>query len=152
MVIIKLSDILPYQASIDWMTQEILNRHRQGETKTGVPNPTLETMCRLVHKAAGSITSNVARRAFKNTGLTLAIDGSEDDQLSPNLSELLRRFGEDPVPRFDFRGNFFSRDEIRHTRPSIWKIFRTLCSETSKGKEEEFQPEPVIQAMKKDQK
>ena len=77
------------KASTDWMIEEIIERHRDGETTSGVPNPSLPTICELVAKAAASIMPNVQRRAFKHTGLTLATDGSEDCQeLSRNLKEL----------------------------------------------------------------
>jgi hypothetical protein len=134
------------------MTEEILSRHRRGETKNGIPNPSLEQMCSLVFKAASFITPNVQRRSFEHTGLTLAVDGGEDNKLSPELSDLFRRFGEDPVPRADFRPHFYSQEEISESRPSIAKIFRNLCIEGAKAKEEDFQREPVLQNPKKPQR
>ena len=134
------------------MTTEIVQRHRDGEMVTGVPNPSLTTICELVARAAKSITPAVQRRAFEHTGLTLSIDGSEDHKLSRNLRDLLARHHEDPVPRADFRLRFFSETEIRHEQPSIAKIFRVLAADGAKAKEEEFHREPVIHKMKTDQK
>ena len=137
---------------MDWMAREIIERHRNGEMKTGVPNPSLETMCTLVAKAAASITPSVQRRAFRNTGLTLATDGSEDRELSRNLSDLLTRFGQDPTPGPNFSSQFFSQEEIRAHPPSLGKIFRVLCADATKAKEEEFQRVAVFHKMKKDQR
>ena len=72
------------------MIGEILNRHRDGTLEGGIPNPSLGDICQLVSKAAASITPNVQRRAFTNTGLTLPVDGSEDGALSPELKKLFR--------------------------------------------------------------
>ena len=81
---------------MDWMAREIIERHRNGEMKNGVPNPSLETVCILVAKAAAAITPSVQRRAFQNTGLTLPVDGSQDKQLSKNLSQLLTKYSQIP--------------------------------------------------------
>jgi hypothetical protein len=134
------------------MTEEIITRHRNGDTKNGVPNPSLETMCMLVAKAAAAITPNVQRRAFQHTGLTLAIDGSEDNQLSPNLTALLQQHHEDPVPRPHDLPRFISEEEIRFIQPIISKIFHVLCADASKAKTEEFDKEPVLHKMRKDLK
>ena len=138
---------------MDWMAHEIIDRHRNGEMKSGVPNPSLETVCTLVAKAAASITPKVQRRAFRNTGLTLATDGSEDEkELSANLSDLLKKFHQDPVPGDDFSRSFFSREEIRHQPPTLGKVFRVLCADAAKMKEEEFSRIAVLHKMKKDQR
>ena len=137
---------------MDWMTEEIVNRHRNGETHNGIPNPSLETVCELVSRAAKAITPKVQRRAFRNTGVTLASDGSEDQELSANLAELLRHHQQDPTPRADFSAKFFNRQEIRFNQPTIAKIFKTLCADAAKLKEEEFQRNPIVHKMKKNQR
>ena len=137
---------------MDWMAREIVDRHRNGEMQNGVPNPSLPVFCALVAKATDAITPKVQSRAFKNTGLTLAINGSEDDMLSKPLKELLQKFHLDPVPRRDFSASFFNREEIRIRLPSLGKIFRILCADASKGKEEEFQRTAVLHKMRKDQR
>ena len=137
---------------MDWMAEEIVSRHRNGEMKSGVPNPSLPVMCTLVAKAAASITPKVQQRAFKNTGLTLAIDGSEDHLLAKNNLDFLRQHNQDPVPSAAFSTQFFNREEIRTHSPSIAKIFNILCANASKAKEEEFQRTPTIHKMKKDQR
>ena len=133
------------------MAQEILARHRQGETRDGIPNPSLETMCHLISKAANFITPKVQSGAFTNTGRTLATDGSKDHKLLRELSELFNCFEEDPVPREDFRPHFSNQEEIGHSRPSVAKIFRNLCTEAAKIKEEEFKKDPVMHNPKEDQ-
>ena len=137
---------------MDWMAEEIISRHRNGEMRSGVPNPSLPTMCTLVAKAVASITPKVQQRAFKNTGLTLAIDGSEDHLLSKNNLDFLRQHNQDPVPRADFSPQFFNREEIRSHPPCIVKIFKILCADASKAKEEEFQRTPTIHKMRKNQR
>ena len=137
---------------MDWMTREIVERHRNGETRNGVPNPSLETVCELVARAASAITPKVQRRAFRNTGLTLAPDGTEDSELCPNLATLLKQHNQDPVPRAEFTSKFFSRTEIRSVQPTIAKIFKVLCADAEKGKVEEFQRVPILHKMKTDQK
>ena len=72
------------------MIEEIISRHRDGILEDGVPNPTLEVVCGLVAKAAKAITPAVQRRAFRNTGVTLAVDGSEDDDMCPSLKDLFQ--------------------------------------------------------------
>ena len=57
----------------------------------------LEVICELVAKAATAITPNVQRRAFRNTGLTLAVDGSEDKKLSVSLKSLFSQQNVDAV-------------------------------------------------------
>ena len=135
---------------MDWMTEEIITRHRKGMTQGGIPNPTLETMCRLVAKAAASITPNVQRRAFKHTGLTLATDGSEDDQLSHNLRNLLQKYNQDPVPRPHDLPRFLSEEEIYFRETKIAKIFKGLCADAAKAKTETFDKTPVAHKMKTD--
>ena len=130
------------------MTEEIVERHRRGEMKNGVPNPSLEAICRLVAKAAASITPNVQRRAFQHTGLTLATDGSEDSQLSRSLTELLQTHHQDPIPRPHDLPRFLSLVEIRFEQPSIKNIFKNLCADASKAKEELFNVIPVVHKMK----
>ena len=137
---------------MDWMAEEIVSRHRNGEMRSGVPNPSLSTMCTLVAKAVSSITPKVQQRAFKNTGLTLAIDGSEDHLLSKNNLDFLRQHNQDPVPRASFSSQFFNHEEIRTNPPSIAKIFKILSADASKAKEEEFQRIPIIHKMKRDQR
>ena len=137
---------------MDWMAREIIDRHRNGEMHTGVPNPSLPVLCSLVAKAADAITPSVQRRAFMNTGLTNATNGSEDNLLSKSLSELLQKYHQDPVPRRDFSSFFYNREEIRIRLPSLGKLFRILCADASKAKEEEFQRVPIIHKMKKDQR
>ena len=134
------------------MTQALIERHRSGDTKNGIPNPSLDAICRLVAKAATAITPNVQRRAFRHTGLTLATDGSEDDQLSRSLSDLLQKHHQDPVPRPLDLPRFISLNEIRFHQPSIEKIFKIFCADASKAKNEDFYPVPVIHKMKKDLK
>ena len=140
------------QASLDWMTAEIVDRHRKGEMQSGVPNPSLSKICELVSRAASAITPAVQRRAFENTGLTLKVDGSEDHKLSGSLRLLLSQHHQDPVPRADFLGKFFSRQEIRCEQPTISKIFKVLCADAAKAKEEEFCRTPILRKMKSDQK
>ena len=140
------------QASLDWMTTEIVQRHRDGDMKSGVPNPSLTKICELVSRAACSITPAVQRRAFENTGLTLKTDGSEDHKLSNSLRQLLSDHHQDPVPRGDFISYFFNRHEIRYEHPSIAKIFKVLGADAAKAKEEDFQRIPVAHKMKTDQK
>ena len=137
---------------MDWMANEIFTRHRNGEMRSGVPNPSLSTMCVLVAKAAAAITPKVQARAFKNTGLTLALDGSEDHLLSPNNKEFLRQHQQDPVPRAEFSSRFFNREEIRINPPSIARVFKILCADAAKAKEDEFSRIPTIHKMKKDQR
>lgn len=140
---------------MDWMTREIVERHRRGETRNGVPNPSLETVCELVSRATASITPRVQRRAFRHTGLTLAPDGSEDLEksgLSKNLAELLRSQKQCPVPDAEFSKRFFSRQVIRSTQPTLTKVFRVLCADAARVKVEEFQRTPVIHKMRKDQR
>ena len=134
------------------MTTEIVQRHRDGDMKSGVPNPSLTKICELVSRAACAITPAVQRRAFENTGLTLKTDGSEDHKLSNSLRQLLSDHHQDPVPRLDFTNRFFSQQEIRYEHPSIAKVFKILCADAAKAKEEEFQRTPVIHKMKSDQK
>ena len=107
-------------------------------------------MCRLVAKAAASITPNVQRRAFKHTGLTLAPDGSEDDQLSYNLRNLLQKYHQDPVPRPHDLPKFIAEEEIRIRERKIAKIFKILCADASKAKTENFDKTPVLHKMKTD--
>ena len=134
------------------MTAEIVDRHRNGQMQSGVPNPSLTKICELVSRAANAITPAVQRRAFENTGLTLKIDGSEDHKLSSSLRLLLFQHHQDPVPRADFVGRFFSQNEIRFEQPTIAKIFKVLCADATKAKEEEFHRTPTIHKMKTDQK
>ena len=135
------------------MTAEIVDRHRKGEMQTGVPNPSLTTICELVSRAACAITPAVQRRAFENTGLTLKVDGSEDHKLSSSLRLLLSQHHQDPIPREDFFERFFSRHEIRCERqPFMSKIFKVLCADAAKAKEEEFCRTPIVRKMKLDQK
>ena len=123
------------------MIKEILERHGNGTLEMGIPNPTLEVVCQLLSKAAAHITPNVQKRSFKNTGLTVAVDGSEDDQLSPNLKKLLRDHGLDLVVRLEDEARFINTQPIT-TTPTIAKIFQVLCGNAEKAKEEEFCPEP----------
>ena len=125
------------------MIGEILHRHQNGTLEGGIPNPSLEVMCQLVYKAAACITPKVQRRAFRNTGLTLPVDGSEDNELSPELKKLFGEYGQDLVLRPEDLARFSSAEAIP-TRPSIGKIFKVLCSDAQslKLKEEEFKAFP----------
>ena len=106
------------------MINEILERHRNGTLSSGVPNPTLEVVCQLLSKAAAAVTPNVQRRAFKNTGLTVAVDGSEDEELSANLKKLFRDHGQDLVVRPEDEARFSS------TQPLTTKVGLSSKRET----------------------
>jgi hypothetical protein len=134
---------------MDWMISEIVNRHRDGNLKDGVPNPTLEMICQLVAKAATAITPNVQRRAFRNTGLTLAVDGSEDNQLSPSLKSLFSKHNEDAILRHDSFTDYLSRSIISAKRPTIAKIFQVLFDDFELMKPEDFSVEPTASSRKK---
>lgn len=136
------------------MIGQILQRHRMGNLSDGIPNPTLEQMCELVSRAAAFITPAVQRKAFKQTGLTLATDGSQDDaELSPELKALLRKYNLDLVPTDEYVSTqFFSRTAIRYVdvEPSIQGVFKQLCADAAKAKFDEFFYEPTPTKVKKD--
>ena len=135
------------------MIRQILERHAKGELSAGIPNPSLQQVCELVAKAATYVTPNVQRKAFKQTGLTLATDGSEDEkELSSNLKDLLQNFKFDLVSRSeDVVTAFFSETKIQNREPpSIAKIFKTFCADAAKAKVEDFHREPILHKMKKD--
>ena len=111
-------------------------------------------MCQLVAKAAAYITPNVQRKAFKQTGISLATDGSEDaKELSRSLKDLLGKHNLDLVPKKeDLTTAFFAPTEIKNP-PSMTNIFKVLCADAGKSKKvEEFDKEPKIFAMKKSNK
>jgi hypothetical protein len=129
------------------MINEIVTRHRDGNIEEGVPNPSLEAVCSLVASAARDITPKVAKKAFRNTGLTLAIDGSEDEALSPSLKSLLANHNQDPKLREEDLARFSSPQPP--TPSPMAKIFQVLCGDATKLKKEDFQPEMVVSAKKK---
>ena len=120
------------------MIQEILRRHKEGVLDGGVPNPDLGVVCQLVSKAAMSITPNVQRKGFRSTGLTLAIDGSEDHDLSPELRKLLRDHGEDLTLRPEDISRFTS-PEPTEAKSKVAQVFEILCADALKAKEQEFE-------------
>ena len=130
------------------MIQEILRRHREGVLDGGVPNPSLETICQLVSKAAESITPNVQRSSFRNTGLTLPIDGSADHQLSPDFKTLLDNHGQDLSARPADIARF-SNPQPTETKSAIAQAFEILCADAQKAKQEEFSRFLVISSKKK---
>ena len=133
------------------MINQILKRHREGNLSDGIPNPSLEQICELVSRAAAFITPAVQQKAFKHTGLTLATDGSQDDQLSPELKALLSKFNLDLVPSEEqISTHFFSRTPIRHVEPSMTGVLKQLCADAQKAKTEEFFYEPTISKPKTD--
>ena len=106
------------------MINKILSRHREGNLAGGVPNPSLPVMCQLVGKAALAITPSLQRRSFRNTGVTLNVDGSEDDELSPNLKKLFHDHNQDLQLRPEDIERFRSQSA---SKPSVAKIFQQLC-------------------------
>lgn len=130
------------------MIGEILNRHRDGTLEGGIPNPSLGDICQLVSKAAASITPNVQRRAFTNTGLTLPVDGSEDGALSPELKKLFAEHGQDLLLRPDDLARF-SSTEPASSKPAVSKIFEVLCGDAQNFKQEEFSLKPKASLLLK---
>ena len=128
------------------MINEILGRHREGTLAGGVPNPSLPVMCQLVGKAALAITPNIQRRSFRNTGVTLNIDGSEDDELSPNLKKLFLDHNQDLLLRPEDIKRFTSQPA---NKPSFAKIFKQLCFDGKKEKPKEFFRFPIAAARMK---
>ena len=73
--------------------------HPQGEVTSGIPNPSLETMCQLVSKAVEHCTPARQAASFRRTGVSLPIDGSRDaEDMSFPLKDLLSEFGKSAVP------------------------------------------------------
>lgn len=130
------------------MIEEIISRHRDGILEDGVPNPTLEVVCGLVAKAAKAITPAVQRRAFRNTGVTLAVDGSEDDDMCPSLKDLFRKHDQDPQLHLEDLSRFMML-QPSPAKTAMPKIFEVLCGDASKLKTEEFSFEPVLAKKKK---
>lgn len=128
------------------MIKEILSRHREGNLAGGVPNPSVSVMCQLVGKAALAVTPSVQRRSFRNTGVTLNVDGSEDDELSPNLKKLFLDHNQDMQLRPEDIARFRSQPS---NKPSVAKIFKGLCFAGKKLKTEEFFHKPVAAARLK---
>ena len=137
-----------FQVCEDWLIKEILRQHAEGTLDGGVPNPSLEVICQLVGKAALSITPNVQRRAFKLTGVTLAVDGSEDHEMSNDLKKLLKDHGQDVTLRPEDVASFI-RNEEEVMKPTIPKIFQVLCVNAQKAKPEEFCLNPATARMQK---
>ena len=108
-------------------------------------------MERSIPKADSFCTPSVQRKAFKQTGITIATDGSEDDlELSKNLKALLGKFNESLVPTPQNKFELFSRMEPTFKPPvSMVGIFRILCAGAQKKNEQEFHREPVLYRMKK---
>ena len=131
------------------MIRKILNRHRDGTLDEGVPNPSLEVICELVAKAATSVTAKVQRKAFRLTGLTLPVDGSEDHDMSLELKKLLDDHGQDIQVHPEDLTCFSSTKEVA-TKPTMSKIFQTLFSDPKILKQEEFTRHP--KPKKKQQK
>ena len=120
------------------MINEILRRHKGGILDGGVPNPPLDVVCQLVGKATASITPNVQRKGFRNTGLTLAIDGSEDGDLSPDLRKLFKDHGQDLTVRDEDIARFNNPQPVEE-KSKVAQAFEILCADAAKAKEEEFE-------------
>ena len=134
------------------MIREILTRHRNGTLDVGVSNPSLEVICKLVAKAATSVTPNVQCKAFWLTGLTLPVDGSQDHELSPELKKLLDDHGQDIQVHPEDLARFSSTKEVA-TKPTISKIFQVLCGDAQKLKQEGFSRNPRASSqLKKEQR
>lgn len=129
------------------MINEIVSRHKDGILDNGVPNPSLDVVCSLVSKASNAITHAVQRRSFRDTGLTLAVDGSEDDELCPAVKDLFRKHNQDPKLYDGDLSRFMSHQEP--AKSTIPKVFEILCADASKLKTEEFFYEPVLAKKKK---
>ena len=136
-----------YQHTEDWMIDEIVSRHKDGILDNGVPNPSLDVVCGLVSKASKAITPAVQRRSFRDTGLTLAVDGSEDDELCPVVKDLFRKHNQDPKLYDGDLSHFMSPHEP--AKSAIPKVFQILCADAAKLPTEEFCMEPVLAKKKK---
>ena len=130
------------------MIQEILRRHREGVLDSGVPSLSLITVCQLVSKAAESITPNVQRRSFRNTGLMLPIDGSTNHELSSDFKKLHDNHGQDLTVRPEDIARF-NNPKPTETKSGIAQAFQILCADAQKAKQEEFDREPVYSSKKK---
>ena len=126
---------------MDWMLDQILRRHSQGTLDGGIPNPSLEEMCAMLARAGRKITCNVQRRSFQLTGVTVAVDGSEDHLMSPELKELLNDHGQDLQLRSEDLARFTTRPD-----QTISKVFQLLCGDAPKLQEEEFCLDPPMAA------
>ena len=131
------------------MIEKIVRRHQEGNLEEGIPNPSLEEMCQLVSKAALAVTPKVQQRAFRNTGVTLAIDGSEDDQLTPFLKKLLQKHNQSLVVTKDDLKRFMSPAPTIQKSPMA-RIFEVLCGDAAEMKKEEFMYEQPSKKRKLD--
>ena len=133
------------------MIEKIVRRHQEGNLEEGIPNPSLEEMCLLVSKAALAVTPKVQRRAFRNTGVTLAVDGSEDDQLSPFLKKLLNKHEQSlVVTENDLKRFMCPAPQIR--KSPMARIFEVLCGDAETMKTEEFMYERPPKKRKLEQR
>jgi hypothetical protein len=116
--------------------------HRRGEMTSGIPNPSLETMCMLVAKAGSFCTPAVQAKAFRQTGLTLPTDGSLDNQeLSRSLRELLQKFNESLIPTAANAKELFLPIPPSKSLP---EIFEVLFADAKKLPLEEFRRKAVL--------
>ena len=135
------------------MITNIIARHRDGNLEDSVPNPSLTEVCQLVGKAACAVTPAVQRKAFRATGVTLAIDGSEDSQLTKPLRDLLEKHNQTPVVSAANLHRFMA-PAAPDKKTSMTKIFEILYADAEASKSSEFRHDPpaLSKKLKKDQK
>ena len=108
-------------------------------------------MCKLVYKAALAVTPKVQQRAFANTGVTLAVDGSKDDQLNPFLKKLLQKHQQSLVVTNDDLTRFMGPAPQIQKSPMA-RIFEVLCGYAETMKTEEFMYERPSKRRKLEQR
>ena len=69
------------QLQTKWLMEKILNLHNSGDPDKAIPNPTISEVALWLQQSVASLTSNDIRKSFEEVGLTISVDGSEDDKL-----------------------------------------------------------------------
>ena len=71
------------------------------DTKASIANPTLDNLCTWLHAAVLSVQRKLVVRSFRDCGISLAPDGSENNHLHKQLKAILPTTPVIPLPSTD---------------------------------------------------
>ena len=132
------------QIQFEWLKKEVYAAHETGNIHKAIRNPSIHDITKWAHEAVSSVNRETVISSFKEVGLTIAVDGSDDTMIHSQLQDLLTLYKQnvvsDPSKWKNDDGyvpgaptDTFLKQIRRRKDTSTFKGTAFVCSECSKS-------------------